>query len=108
MGTSKVYGAFSSVVSSTPVPSNPSSLSLVLSTSSSIKVTWTAVSGATGYELSYATSVDGVYTKLAIMTSTSASITSLTASTTYYVRVRAYRLVGTIKVYGGYSSIVYK
>jgi len=106
VGTAKVYGAFSSIVSSVPIPSNPTSLSVTSIGYNSLKIAWAAVSGASGYEVSYATSEGGTYTNLALLTTTSASIPSLITNTSYYVRVRAYRLVGTTKVYSGYSSVV--
>ena len=106
VGTTKVYGAFSTIVSSVPIPSNPTSLSVTSIGYNSLKVAWAAVSGASGYEVSYATSEGGTYTNLALLTTTSASIPSLITNTSYYVRVRAYRLVGTTKVYSGYSSVV--
>lgn len=105
VGSTKIYGAFSNVVYSTPIPSVPSA-SVASSGHNSLKVTWAAVTGATGYEVSYSSSEAGVYTKLALVTTTSASIPSLNTNTTYYVKVRAYRIVGTTKVYSGYSNIV--
>ena len=50
VGTLKVYGAFSTIQSSSPIPSNP----LVTLTSlsyKSLKLSWAAVSGSTGYEV---------------------------------------------------------
>jgi len=105
VGTVKIYGAFSSIVSSIPLPWNPT-ITVISSGYNSLKVTWPAVSGANGYELSYSTSELGTYTKLALLTTNSASISSLLTNTSYYVKVRAYRIVGTTKVYGSFSSIV--
>jgi len=105
VGTVKVYGAFSTVVSSTPLPLAP----IVTVTSlayNSLKVTWPAVGGANGYEVSYATSETGTYKKLALVTTNSASIISLLTDTTYYVKVRAYRIINYVKIYGASSVVV--
>jgi len=105
IGTTKVYGPFSSIISATPLPWNPS-ITVSSSGYNSLKVTWAAVAGASGYEVSYSSSELGTYTKLALLTTTTASIPSLLTDTMYYVKVRAYRIVGTTKIYGTYSSII--
>jgi hypothetical protein len=105
VGTTKVYGAYSSVVSTKPIPSVPT-ISVVSGGTNALKVSWPAVAGASGYEVSYAASEDGTYTLLPLQTATTSTISGLTVDTPYYVKVRAYRLVGTLKVYSGYSAIV--
>jgi len=105
VGTVKVYGAFSSIVSATPLPWAPTITVSSLS-NTSLKVTWPVVAGANGYEVSYSTSETGTYIKLALLTTNSASITKLLTNTTYYVKVRAYRIVNYVKIYGASSTIV--
>jgi fibronectin type 3 domain-containing protein len=105
VGTTKVYGAYSSVVSTKPIPSVPT-ISVVSGGTNALKVSWPAVAGASGYEVSYAATEEGIYTLLPLQTALSATINGLTVDTPYYVKVRAYRLVGTLKVYSGYSAIV--
>jgi hypothetical protein len=105
VGTTKVYGAYSSVVSTKPIPSVPS-ISVVSGGTNALKVSWPAVAGASGYEVSYAATEDGTYTLLPLQTATTSTISGLTVDTPYYVKVRAYRLVGTLRVYSGYSAIV--
>lgn len=60
--------------------------------------------GANGYEISYATSKNGKYSKVA-STSQNRKITRLTKGKKYYVKVRAYIVIDGKKVYSGYSSI---
>lgn len=106
VGKQKVYGSYSSVISSKPVLSVPASVKSSLSSYNSINVSWGAVSGASGYELYRAASSTGTYTLLSSTTGKSYSNTGLKTGTTYYYKVRAYRTVGSAKVYSSFSSIV--
>ncbi|MGW2719417.1 chitinase [Streptomyces sp. NPDC001492] len=70
------------------VPSAPGGLSVSGTTSSSVSLSWTAVSGATGYN---------VYrngTKVTAVTGASATVTGLTASTSYSFQVTATNSAG--------------
>ncbi|MFF4044335.1 chitinase [Streptomyces sp. NPDC001816] len=70
------------------VPSTPSGLSVSGTTSSSVSLSWSAVSGATGYN---------VYrngTKVTAVTGTSATVTGLSASTSYSFQVTATNSAG--------------
>jgi len=99
VGTTKVYGAFSSVVSATPLTVAP--VATVTSTGyNSLKVSYPAVAGASGYEISYSLSETGTYTKLPLTTALSVNITNTQTNRTYYVKVRAYRTVNYVKIYG--------
>ena len=75
--------------------------------SNSFTANWSSASGATGYRLdvstssSFSTYVAG-YQNLNVGNAISRSVTGLTASTTYYYRVRAYNGAGT----SGNSNIV--
>ncbi len=104
-GTTKVYSAFSSVVSARPVPAAPTSPKATPATYNSIKVTWAAVSGATNYELYRATSSTGTYALLTTTSYTYYTNTSVNTGAAYYYKVRAYRLVGSTKVYGAFSAV---
>jgi len=100
----KVYGGFSPMASAKPELGTPKA-SASPSTSSA-KLSWSAVSGATKYEVYRAASSSGTYEKIAETSSRSFKDTGLTKDQTYYYKVRAYRLVGSSKVYGPYSSVV--
>jgi fibronectin type 3 domain-containing protein len=105
----KVYGSFSSSVSARPVPAKPASVKAKRASSSSIKVTWTKVSGASGYEIYRATSKSGKYAISGTIKSGSTVIftnNNLTKGKTYFYQVRAYRTVSGKKVYGSFSGIV--
>jgi hypothetical protein len=72
----------------TPPPA-PTSPSASATSSSGITVSWTAASGATGYQVLRGTSAGGPYALVASPTATSYGDTGLTASTTYYYVVTA-------------------
>ena len=72
-----------------------------------LNVQWKKVSGASGYELQYATKSNfkrGVSKKGISSKKTSATYTKLKKGKTYYVRMRAYVKVNGKKVYGSWSS----
>lgn len=75
------------------------------------KVTWKSVTSANGYEVYMATSKNGTYKKVkTVYSSTSGTKsftkTGLTKKKTYYFKVKAYRKVGSTKVYSAMSSAV--
>ena len=71
-----------------------------------VTVTVDSVSGADGYEIQVSTSKSFKKSTTKTVTSTSVkkTIKSLNKKKTYYVRVRAYKLVNGAKVYGKWSS----
>ncbi|MGJ7920824.1 fibronectin type III domain-containing protein [Neobacillus sp. LXY-4] len=105
-GTTTKYSKFSSVVSAKPIPATPSSVKAASSSYNSIKTSWAAVAGASGYEVYRATSSTGTYSRIGTTTATSYNNTGLTTNKSYFYKVRAYRTVGTTKVYSNYSSVV--
>lgn len=77
------------------------------SASGKANLTWTNVSGETGYQIYYSTSKNGTYSKLTnIKADTTKYTKSLTKGKTYYFKVRAYTKVGSGYVYGSFSSVV--
>jgi Secretion system C-terminal sorting domain/Bacterial pre-peptidase C-terminal domain/Fibronectin type III domain len=83
-------GIFSTILSgTTPACGTPTGLASASITASSATVSWTAVSGATSYDVDYKLSASGTWTSsIAGTTSTSRGITGLAASSTYDWRVR--------------------
>lgn len=63
-----------------------------------------ASTGASGYEILYATSKKGKFKSINTASKTK-KITRLTKGKIYYVKVRAYKIINGKKVYSGYSSI---
>lgn len=87
-------------------PAAPSGVKAVSASSASVKVSWNAVSGVTGYQVWRATSANGTYTALGSVTTTNRTCTGLTAGTKYYFKVRAYKETNGTKTYGSFSSVV--
>ncbi len=80
----------------TTIPTAPSSLSATASSSTQINLTWTdSANNETGYYVELATGT-GTFAQIASLgaNTTSYSSISLTASTTYNYRVRAYNAIG--------------
>ena len=72
-----------------------------------MKVTWTAVSNASGYKIYYRKKGTSPWKSKTVSSSkTSATISSLNRKTTYQVRMRAYVKTGVGKVWSKYSSKV--
>lgn len=104
-GTITRYSGFSNIVSAKPLPATPKATAVRVS-ATSIKVSWLAINGATKYEVYRAKSATGAYTQISSPSVLYYSNAGLTTGTTYYYKVRCYRLVGTVKVYGNYSAVV--
>ena len=87
---------FSITPSAAPViPSVPEDLAASNVGSTSASLSWSAVDGATSYDLYNSTSIDGVYSKFASPTTNSFEWSGLTASTTYFVKVAAVNDAGS-------------
>ena len=107
VATTKVYGNFTTIVSAKPVPSVPANFRAVRASSRSIKLTWSGVTGASGYEVYRSTYSTGTYSLVKSTTTLYFTNTSLKTGTTYYYKVRSYRNVGTTKVYSGWTVVRY-
>ncbi|MCI9598507.1 MAG: leucine-rich repeat protein [Firmicutes bacterium] len=72
-----------------------------------VNLTWSAVSGASGYEVFRAVKKNGSYSKIKTLTASARSCpdTGLATGTTYYYKVRAYKTAGDTYA-GAYSNIV--
>jgi fibronectin type 3 domain-containing protein len=104
-GTAKVYGSYSSAVSAKPVPAVPGSFKAAKASASSIKLSWSSVSGANGYMIYRATSSAGKYTLIKTLTSKTYTDTKLTKNKTYYYKVCAYKTVSGKKICGLFTAI---
>lgn len=99
----------------TPVPGTPSDLgkatvgkvpSLKLKQKKRIvTASWKKTTGAKGCQICYSTSKKWKGKKQKLVTQTKTEIKNLKKKKTYYFRVRAYRLEGTKKIYGAWSSV---
>ena len=83
----------------------PANVKLKNSKAKTMTVSYKAVSGAKGYEISYATNSKFKSAKKVRTAAKSKSISKLKKGKTYYVRVRAYKVDSTgAKIYGSYSK----
>jgi len=74
----------------TGIPSTPSNVTASAASSSSITISWSSVSPASGYYVYRSSSSSGTYSNIGSTSSTSYTNTGLSASTTYYYRVSAF------------------
>jgi uncharacterized repeat protein (TIGR02543 family) len=98
------YSCDSSVVSAAPLPAAPASVSSWRASYNSITVSWSAVAGATRYEVWRSTSASGGYKRIITTASLHYTNKGLTTGTAYYYKVKAYKTVKGKKVYGGFSA----
>jgi fibronectin type 3 domain-containing protein len=94
------YGSANAAVSAKPV-GNMSAVTLT-SANAQLTVSWTAVDGATEYEVYYSTSTTMPASSAQTVSTTSATITGLTNGTTYYIWVKPKNANG----YGSASTAV--
>lgn len=91
-------------------PNKVSGIKATSNSYNSIKLTWNkTVNGANGYAVYRSTSKDGKYTLRKTITSKNTiefTDTGLDTNTTYYYKVRPYRMTADKKEYGSYSEIV--
>ncbi|XRG78623.1 InlB B-repeat-containing protein [Rossellomorea sp. GAMAL-10_SWC] len=88
------------------IPGKPSNGKATKSGTSSVKLTWSSVSGAAGYEIVKSTSKTGSYTHLSDVKSTSYTNNGLSKGKTYYYKVRSFKIVGSKKIYSDWSSVI--
>lgn len=105
-GDSKVYGGFSQVITVKPILSVPDAIAVATGPEEgTIDISWGQSEGSSGYEVYQSSSKSGTYQLLSTVTESSYMDTELDLGSTYYYKIRAYRLVGKTKVYSQYSTI---
>lgn len=98
------YGDFSSIVSSETKLATPN-IKLSTPKTKTIKISWSKISGAKGYEVYRSNSKKGTYSKISTTNNLSYTNSKLSKKKTYYYKVRAYKVVNNKKVYSSFSSI---
>ena len=89
------------------VPSAPAGVGTIASVKlkqkkQAVTVSWKKISGAAGYQVCYSTSKKWKGKKQKLTRSNKLTVKKL--KKTYYIRVRAYRINGTGKIYGAWSK----
>lgn len=102
-GTFDYFGPFSDVTIGVPlaVPAAPTA---AVSNTTSVKITWTAVSGASGYDIWRSAGATGPYVPVFKGMARAFFDTSLVSGTSYCYKIRAYKLVGTFYCFGPFSA----
>lgn len=103
-GTETYFGLFSAPRVGVAL-GGPIIASIAAVNGSSLKVTWGAFTGATGYELWRSKTKTGTYTRVYAGTSRAFTNAGLVAGSIWYYKVRAYKTVGTAKYYGVYGAV---
>lgn len=90
------FSVFAPIVSTDPsAPSTPSGLAATAASASQINLSWTIVSGATGYDIYRSTTSDGTYSRIGSEPTVSSGSTvtysdaGLSGATTYYYKITA-------------------
>jgi len=100
-----ISGVVSTIINGKTAIKSPVDFSVASPTASSADLSWSAVEGAAGYEISYSKGSSTTYTILRSVTTLNTNHTGLSVNTVFNYRVRAYRMAGTTKVYSGYSDV---
>jgi uncharacterized repeat protein (TIGR02543 family) len=105
VGIAKIYGSYSTVVSAISIPATPANFTVSRINWTSIKLSYSGVSGASAFQVYQATSTTGSYHLLKDTTSLYYTNKGLTKGKTYYYKVRAYKIIEGIKVYSKWSGV---
>ena len=101
-----MYGEVSTYVTARPVPSKPTGFKAASASYNSVRLTWDAVSGAERYRIYRKTSSTSYKAVKDGLSGTGYTNGGLTSGTTYYYKVRAYKVVNSKRVYGAVSTYV--
>ena len=99
-----IYGTPSNVVSGSTTPNKVSLKGSTSEDKTSVTLTWSAVAGVDGYEVSYKSGSSYKLIETITNESLSWSESGLKPESQYSYKVRAYKTVNGTKVYGEYSS----
>lgn len=108
IGGENYYGGYSSVLKATTLPAKVANVGADTQTSTTVSLSWDAVSGAGGYRIYQYNNDNQAYEILATIPSseTSYDVEGLLTAQEYLFKVRAYKKLGT-KTYWGSSSEEY-
>ena len=73
-----------------------------------VSLSWGKITGATGYTVYRSTSLNGKYTALKNVTTSSYNNTGLASGKKYFYKIKAYRTVSGKKIYSSFSNTVNK
>jgi len=104
------YNKATKMVLITINPKKAKVTSLVSTITTKMTLSWEADTSTSGYEIVYSTDKNFVSNKIAIAPNnktTSMVITGLQKGKVYYVKIRAFKVINGVKLYGEYSTVKY-
>lgn len=101
----KTYGAYSDTLSTATSPKAVKNLKATDITTTTLKLTWSKVTRATGYRIYIYDLSSSSWKKVGTTSKTECNIKGLNAGQTYKFKVRAYYNNGKSDFYGDYSSV---
>ena len=101
-----IWGEYSSVFATATKPKTPS-ITKISTTKGKASLTWSNVSGESGYQVYYSSKKDSGYKKVESykVNVVKGSKSKLTSGKTYYFKVRAYKKTDDGTVYGAWSTV---
>lgn len=99
------YSSYSSRIIATTLPSKPIGLKAT-TTYNSVSLSWSKVTGATGYYVYKYNSSTKKYTKLLSTTKLSCKLSSLAEDTSYKYAVKAYKTLNKKNYFSSYSTVL--
>ena len=103
LGGRNFYSSYTAVAKVKPVPAKVTLKAKAGKRSATLS--WTKVSGASGYKVYRATEKNDSYKRIYTTSKTKVVNKSLKKGRTYYYKVRAYKTVKGKKIYGAYSAV---
>ena len=100
-GSTYIFSNYSAYSTARPIPITPQVTGATL-TSTTLKINWTAVTGAHGYRIYKATSPTGTYTYLGSTMATSYTSSTSGTARIFYYKVYAYHIEGSTAVLSNY------
>ncbi len=102
--TKKVYSAATAAAGAKPLPNSPTNVKAASAGYNSNKITWTAISGATGYTIYRSTTAASGFVRIAETATTGYADTGLTTGKMYYYKIKTYTVLGSAKIYSAASA----
>ena len=104
-GSKKVYGKYSSVLSSATDPDEVERVKVTSKDKASVTLSWAKVPRATRYQIYLYDSAKGKYVRKVTVKKNTATVKGLKAGKTYKLKVRAYFKSGDVKYVGDFSDV---
>lgn len=105
-GSKKLYGKYSSVLSSATDPDEVERVKVTSKDKASVTLSWAKVPRATRYQVYLYDSAKGKYVRKVTVKKNTATVKGLKAGKTYKLKVRAYFKSGDVKYVGGFSDVL--